>query len=92
MWPVALTVTALAAPVANAATTTYEAPRPRDWSTAVVDSTIATRPATSLVQGYTDTLFLHSVSPGRPARSATAWPPSASATASPPVRARPTAV
>lgn len=36
-------------------------PRPRDWSTAVVDSTIATRPATSLGLGYTDTLFLHSV-------------------------------
>ncbi|GAA3628906.1 hypothetical protein GCM10022267_14260 [Lentzea roselyniae] len=38
-----------------------EAPRPRDWSTAVVDSTIATRPATSLGLSYTDTLFLHSV-------------------------------
>lgn len=36
-------------------------PRPRDWSTAVVESTIATRPATSLGLGYTDTLFLHSV-------------------------------
>ncbi|WP_196777937.1 glycoside hydrolase family 88 protein [Lentzea aerocolonigenes] len=37
------------------------APSPRDWSTAVVDSAIATRPATSLGLGYTDTLFLHSV-------------------------------
>lgn len=35
------------------------APRPRDWSTAVVDSTIARRPATSLGLGYTDALFLH---------------------------------
>ncbi|MDT7787026.1 MAG: unsaturated rhamnogalacturonyl hydrolase [Pseudonocardiales bacterium] len=38
-----------------------ESPSPRDWSTAVIDSTIATRPATSLGLGYTDTLFLHSV-------------------------------
>jgi len=34
-------------------------PAPRDWSTAVVDSTIARRPATSLGLGYTDALFLH---------------------------------
>ncbi|MFI6094299.1 glycoside hydrolase family 88 protein [Lentzea sp. NPDC051213] len=37
------------------------APRPRDWSTAVVDSTMAVRTATSLGLSYTDTLFLHSV-------------------------------
>lgn len=36
------------------------APRPRDWSSAIIDSTIATRPATSLGLSYTDTLFLHS--------------------------------
>ena len=36
-----------------------DAPPPRDWSAAVVDSTIARRPATSLGLGYTDALFLH---------------------------------
>ncbi|MEV5542325.1 glycoside hydrolase family 88 protein [Saccharopolyspora shandongensis] len=35
------------------------APSPSDWSTAVVDSTMARRPATSLGLGYTDALFLH---------------------------------
>jgi len=35
------------------------APTPGDWSTAVVDATIARRPATSLGLGYTDALFLY---------------------------------
>jgi rhamnogalacturonyl hydrolase YesR len=34
---------------------------PADWSVAVVDSTIALRPAASLGLGYTDALFLQSV-------------------------------
>ena len=37
------------------------APTPADWSTAVVDATIARRPATSLGLGYTDALFLYGV-------------------------------
>ncbi len=37
------------------------APAPDDWSRAVVDSTIARRPATSLGLGYTDALFLYGV-------------------------------
>ncbi|HEX6340549.1 glycoside hydrolase family 88 protein [Umezawaea sp.] len=37
------------------------APAPDDWSTAIVDSTIARRPATSLGLGYTDALFLQGV-------------------------------
>jgi unsaturated rhamnogalacturonyl hydrolase len=37
------------------------APVPADWSTAVVDATIARRPATSLGMGYTDALFLYGV-------------------------------
>ncbi|PRY31681.1 glycoside hydrolase family 88 protein [Umezawaea tangerina] len=35
------------------------APAPADWSTAVVDATIARRPAASLGLGYTDALFLY---------------------------------
>jgi unsaturated rhamnogalacturonyl hydrolase len=37
------------------------APVPADWSTAIVDSTIARRPATSLGLSYTDALFLYGV-------------------------------